>query len=298
MLISVIIPVYNSEKYLCRCLDSVIEQSLKDIEIICINDGSTDNSLYLLQKYSKQDDRLKIYNQENQGAGAARNKGLKLATGKYIAFADPDDFYPDNEVLRDLYRAIENNKVNIAGGGLIEFLPDLRYRKEYAEQELKTFKKDCIVKYSDYQYDYFFQRFIYSRKFLIQHEIEFPLYRRQQDIVFFVKAMIKAKKFYALKRIAYCYRVDYKLKLRSQQEMAETVEVTQALLHMCREYKLRKLYNRILKRYIFQKFEQILVEIGLSKIQYMLHKYIFQLRFKIFFNKFYKDNVLIRRADL
>lgn len=298
MLISVIIPVYNSEKYLCRCLDSVIEQSLKDIEIICINDGSTDNSLYLLQKYSKQDDRLKIYNQENQGAGAARNKGLKLATGKYIAFADPDDFYPDKDVLSDLYRAIENNKVNIAGGGLIEFLPDLRYRKEYAEQELKTFTKNCILKYSDYQYDYFFQRFIYSRKFLIQQKIEFPLYRRQQDILFFVKAMIKAKKFYALKRIAYCYRVDYKLKLRSQQEMAETVEVTQALLHMCREYKLRKLYNRILKRYIFQKIEQILVEIGLSKIQYMLHKYIFQLRFKIFFNKFYKDNVLIRRADL
>lgn len=298
MLISVIIPVYNSEKYLCRCLDSVIEQSLKDIEIICINDGSTDNSLYLLQKYSKQDDRLKIYNQENQGAGAARNKGLKLATGKYIAFADPDDFYPDKDVLSDLYRAIENNKVNIAGGGLIEFLPDLRYRKEYAEQELKTFTKNCILKYSDYQYDYFFQRFIYSRKFLIQQKIEFPLYRRQQDIVFFVKAMIKAKKFYALKRTSYCYRVDYKLKLRSKQEMAETVEVTQALLHMCREYKLRKLYNRILKRYIFQKIEQILVEIGLSKIQYMLHKYIFQLRFKIFFNKFYKDNVLIRRADL
>lgn len=298
MLISVIIPVYNSEKYLCRCLDSVIEQSLKDIEIICINDGSTDNSLYLLQKYSKQDDRLKIYNQENQGAGAARNKGMKLAAGKYIAFADPDDFYPDKDVLSDLYRAIENNKVNIAGGGLIEFLPDLRYRKEYAEQELKTFTKNCILKYSDYQYDYFFQRFIYSRKFLIQQKIEFPLYRRQQDIVFFVKAMIKAKKFYALKRTSYCYRVDYKVKLFSKQEMAETVEVPQALLHMCREYKLRKLYNRILKRYIFQKIEQILVEIGLSKIQYMLHKYIFQLRFKIFFNKFYKDNVLIRRADL
>lgn len=298
MLISVIIPVYNSEQYLCRCLDSVIEQSLKNIEIICINDGSTDNSLHLLQKYSKQDDRVKIYNQENQGAGAARNKGLKLATGKYVVFADPDDFYPDKDVLSDLYRAIENNKVNIAGGGLIEFLPDMRYRKEYAEQELKTFTKDGIVKYSDYQYDYFFQRFIYSRKFLIQQKIEFPLYRRQQDIVFFVKAMIKAKKFYALKRTSYCYRVDYKLKLRSKQEMAETVEVTQALLHMCREYKLRKLYNRILKRYIFQKIEQILVEIGLSKIQYMLHKYIFQLRFKIFFNKFYKDNVLIRRADL
>lgn len=298
MLISVIIPVYNSEQYLCRCLDSVTQQSLKDIEIICINDGSTDNSLHLLQKYSEKDNRIKIYNQKNQGSGAARNKGMKLAAGKYIAFADPDDFYPDKDVLSDLYRAIENNKVNIAGGGLIEFLPDMRYRKEYAEQELKTFTKDGIVKYSDYQYDYFFQRFIYSRKFLIQNEIEFPLYRRQQDIVFFVKAMIKAKKFYALKRTSYCYRVDYKLKLRSKQEMAETVEVTQALLHMCREYKLRKLYNRILKRYIFQKIEQILVEIGLSKIQYMLHKYIFQLRFKIFFNKFYKDNVLIRRADL
>lgn len=288
MLISVIIPIYNSEKYLCRCLDSIIRQSLNNIEIICINDGSTDASLHLLQKYSKNDKRIRIYSQLNQGAGAARNRGLSLARGKYVAFVDPDDYYPDNNVLKDLYKAAEKNKVNIAGGGLIEFLPDMRYRKEYKEQELKTFKKNCIVEYSDYQYDYFFQRFLYSKEFLIKNGVIFPLYKRQQDIVFFVNAMIKAKKFYALKRISYCYRVEYKVKALSKNDIEELLEATIVLLKISKKYHLTRLYNKVLKRYIFQRLEQFFVEIGLAKVQYLLHKYIFQLRFKIFLNKFYK----------
>ena len=86
VLVSMIIPIYNSSSYLKECLDSVLGQSLKNIEVLCINDGSTDDSLNLLQKYREKDKRIKIYNQKNQGAGAARNTGLKMATGKYVAF--------------------------------------------------------------------------------------------------------------------------------------------------------------------------------------------------------------------
>lgn len=89
--ISVVIPVYNTEKYLDECLDSVENQTLKDIEIVCVNDGSKDNSLEILKKHAEKDDRIKIVNQENAGVSAARNTGIKAAQGKYISFFDSDD---------------------------------------------------------------------------------------------------------------------------------------------------------------------------------------------------------------
>lgn len=91
--ISVIIPVYNAEKYLRECLDSVIEQTLQEIEIICVDDGSTDNSLAILKEYTQKDERLKIIEQANRGAGAARNLGMAVALGEYLAFLDADDLY-------------------------------------------------------------------------------------------------------------------------------------------------------------------------------------------------------------
>ena len=90
--VSVIIPVYNVEKYLSRCLDSVQKQTLKNIEIVCVNDGATDNSLQILQKYAAQDSRIKIITQPNKGLSGARNSGLDAANGEYIFFLDADDW--------------------------------------------------------------------------------------------------------------------------------------------------------------------------------------------------------------
>ena len=90
--ISVIIPVYNVEKYLRECLDSVVNQTMRDIEIICVNDGSTDNSLDILKEYATKDDRIIVINQTNGWLSAARNSGLKIAKGEYIQFVDSDDY--------------------------------------------------------------------------------------------------------------------------------------------------------------------------------------------------------------
>ena len=90
--VSIIVPIYNVADYLPKCLDSILAQTLKDIEIICVNDGSTDSSLEILEKYAKLDNRIKIVNQENAGVACARNAGLKAATGEYIGFVDSDDW--------------------------------------------------------------------------------------------------------------------------------------------------------------------------------------------------------------
>ena len=95
--ISVIIPVYNVEKYLRECLDSLLNQTFKDIEIICVNDGSTDGSLNILNEYASKDSRFIIINQNNQGLSAARNNGLNVAKGDYVAFLDSDDYILNSE---------------------------------------------------------------------------------------------------------------------------------------------------------------------------------------------------------
>lgn len=96
MLVSIIIPVYNVEKYIVQCLNSIRKQDTQDIEVICIDDGSTDSSGLIIDKFVQQDKRFKVFHQKNRGVGAARNKGLQLAQGEYIAWVDPDDYVSDD----------------------------------------------------------------------------------------------------------------------------------------------------------------------------------------------------------
>ena len=111
--VSVIIPVYNVEPYLEKCLDSLINQTLKDIEIICINDCSTDNSLNILEQFKNKDERIKLINlKENKGAAAARNEGLKIAKGEYLGFVDPDD-YVDLNFYEELYKKAKQDDADI-----------------------------------------------------------------------------------------------------------------------------------------------------------------------------------------
>lgn len=106
--VSVIVPVYNTEKFLAKCIESICNQSIKDIEIICINDGSIDNSLYLLNKLAERDNRIKIITQKHQGVSAARNRGIYVARGEYIQFVDSDDILLSNALEYALTVSIHN----------------------------------------------------------------------------------------------------------------------------------------------------------------------------------------------
>ena len=98
MKVSIVVPVYNVEKYLDRCIKSILNQKYQDMEIILINDGSTDNSLAICEKYREQDSRIIIINKANQGLSAARNDGVAAASGEYIMFIDSDDYIDDSLV--------------------------------------------------------------------------------------------------------------------------------------------------------------------------------------------------------
>lgn len=118
--ISIIVPIFNSEKYLKRCLDSLIYQTYKNLEIILIDDGSNDDSLKICKNYQEKDKRIKIYSQRNQGVSAVRNKGLTIATGDYIAFVDSDDIISKN-MYEILVECLEKNNSDISCCKYIKF---------------------------------------------------------------------------------------------------------------------------------------------------------------------------------
>lgn len=207
--ISIIIPVYNVEKYLPECLDSIIAQTLSDIEIICINDGSPDNSLSILKDYAAKDSRIIIIDKENEGVGKARNDGMRAASGEFIAFMDSDDYYPNPEVLEKLYTAAKEHNVKICGGKKVILEVDSSFTKTelFSEEYGVQFGAKGLADFSDLQYDYGYWMYIYDRNLLVENNIFFPPYRRFQDPPFFVNAMIAAGKYYALDFETYCYRM-------------------------------------------------------------------------------------------
>lgn len=110
--VSIVLTVYNAESYIEGCLDMITGQTLRDIQIICVDDGSTDNSSQIIEQYAQKDDRIVLIREKNAGAGPARNRGMQEATGKYILFLDCDDFY-EPEMVEKAFRRAEEEQAEI-----------------------------------------------------------------------------------------------------------------------------------------------------------------------------------------
>ena len=131
--LSIIVPVYNSEKFLNKCINSLINQTIKNIEIILINDGSSDNSLNICNEFAKKDSRIKVFSQENSGQATARNVGLDNATGEYITFTDADDWV-DPDYYEKLLNTALNHNADVACASIIrERKNSNKYRILYTE---------------------------------------------------------------------------------------------------------------------------------------------------------------------
>ena len=201
--ISVIIPVFNAEKYLEECLNSVIHQSLEDIEIICINDGSSDNSLNILRKYEEKDNRIQIINQKNVGAGGARYIGLSASNGRYVYFMDSDDFLELNalELLHD--NAVSNNS-DVVIFNFARYNPILKSKVCLHGFDLETVLGD--VDFNNFTFDYHdVKRYVlntsfapwaklYKKEFLDSYDDFYFLKDiHYEDVPFHVQVMLRAK---------------------------------------------------------------------------------------------------------
>jgi len=194
--VSIIVPIYNVEAYLSRCLDSLVNQTLKDIEIICINDCSPDNSAVILEKYAKKDKRLKIINLEkNQGVSAARNIGIKQAIGEYIGFCDPDD-YVDLNFFGKLYENSNDGKLDIIIGGM-----KTKYINRENETKLPMFEKISKNRFAHN----FFCEAIYKKNHLKNNKIEFPPFAISEDWFFCCKVNFSTKRIKVVDGVFYHY---------------------------------------------------------------------------------------------
>lgn len=209
--ISVIIPVYNEEDYLNECLDSIVNQSLEDIEIICVDDGSTDNSLNILKSY-ESDNRIKIIPKENSGLGASRNVALDIAQGEYIAFMDSDDYLNLN-ALEALYDLAESKSLDCIIYKIANF--NNRTRKEFHTDYFDMrFLRDLVGdKVFDWSHvkDCLFQISVTSPSKLFKRQtienIRFPEGLLFEDTLFFIKVLFNAQRMYFLDEYLYYRRI-------------------------------------------------------------------------------------------
>ena len=204
VLISVIVPVYNTAECLIDCLSGLCVQTFKDIEIICIDDGSTDNSLEILRKFEAYDKRIKVLTQSNQGVSAARNAALDMATGKYIAFVDSDD-YVSPYMFSRLYDIITKNKIDIV---LFNYFLD-RDGIITVNSDLPSFVIDCEEEYlklllmDDEIRSYLCFR-LYKKELF--DNVRFPLGKIFEDIYLSNYLIGKIKKVYYTNEPLYYYR--------------------------------------------------------------------------------------------
>lgn len=264
--ISVIIPVYNVENYLEKCMDSVCNQSFGDIEIICVNDGSTDGSLDILKEYGQKDNRIEIIDQKNQGLGAARNIGLKHANARYVCFLDSDD-YLDTTTLEKLHFNASSNDSD-----MVLFKFQTFDDNENVHNRSVEFKIDEIfgdIDYSDFTFTYRDVKKhvmntafsaclkLYKKDFLDSFDdFHFPENLSFEDIPFHVKVMLRASRMSFVNESLYFYRSNQDSILNSTANASDIFENIDMVEDFLKE---KGYYSELENEFIFFKIAQILL---------------------------------------
>lgn len=237
--VSIIIPVYNAERYLRRCLDTIVNQTFKNLEIILINDGSTDNSLNIMNQYKRKHKNIEIINQQNSGQGEARNKGMSIAKGNYITFADADDWLSEDYV-EVLYETIKNNNADISVCNMIMVMS-----KTFKEIKSMKFPKselngDEAVRdlLQDKELKSYPWGKLYKKSIFLENNIIFPARMFYEDLGIIFQA------FYYCSKIAlvneYCYYYFQSEESSTRAPNPKTIHDRIKALTMVKEFLLNK----------------------------------------------------------
>lgn len=265
--VSVIIPVYNSQEYLGECLDTLLAQSEHDIEILCVDDGSTDGSSDILAEYGSNDVRVRVFAQPNAGAGAARNRALGEATGEFLFFADADDFF-EQTMLADAYRACMNDDADVAV-----------FRARYYEVETgkarpadELLKMDLVPERTPFSRadipDHILEftspapwNKVFRRAFVEKHGLRFQEIRRANDLLFTKLALAKADRITVVDDVLVNYRVGSGSNLQALND-ATPLEFYAALL---------ALRDELSESGLMAELDRAFVNLALATCLYNLH---------------------------
>ena len=208
--ISIIVPVYNVEKYLARCLDSILCQTFEDIEIICVNDGSKDNSLKILESYSEKDDRIKIVNKENGGLSSGRNEGLKYVTGDYVSFVDSDDWI-ESDTYELALSAMEKNNADFVSWGAKVVLDNDVNENSVSIISAKNYHNIRLIGYQKLNDNILSKATVtvwnklFKTSIILDNKLTFPNGLLYEDNEFFYKYSIYCKSAYFIDKYLYNY---------------------------------------------------------------------------------------------
>ncbi len=244
--VSIILPTHNGMEFLADTLASIQMQTLDDIELICVDDASTDSTLRLLQLFGEDFPQLRLISfPENRGVSAARNEGMRVAQGEYLCFIDDDDWYPSPDTLERMYTAAKTHDAPAVAGSFSEYdNRNGRITSDYRGQghlSCFTFEREGRVEYRDWQGDFGFQRFMIKRSVVADAGIVFPPYRRHEDPVFLVQALLEAGWFYAIPDVVYRYRYHHKPRLLAPEAIDEAFEAIADVLAIASLQNLPKL---------------------------------------------------------
>ncbi|MCD8149307.1 MAG: glycosyltransferase [Clostridiales bacterium] len=205
--VSVIMPVYNASEHLRQCLDSVTGQTLREIEIICVDDGSTDDSVAILNEYAAKDSRIRVITQENAGAGAARNRGLEAAGGEYLSILDADDFF-EPTMLEKAYEKAKASDAQVLVFRSDQYREDLgqlvqadwTLRKQelppYRPMDFRTFTGNVFKVFVGWAWDKLF-----LREFVEENHLRFQEIRTSNDMLFVFSAIVLAERIEILDEV-------------------------------------------------------------------------------------------------
>lgn len=262
-LVSIIIPIYNSESYLKDSMESLINQKYKNLEIICVDDGSTDNSLRILENYKKNDDRIKILKQRNQFAGVARNNGLNNANGKYIMFLDSDDIFEKN-MIYNLVNKAEKYNTDIIFFGFYKFTETIKKRSVIGI----PYKNKNVISPIDIK-SVIFQKAqgvpwnkFYNREFILNSGIKFQNLRSNNDIFFSkMTAIVSDRILFDNKRYTN-YRVNNSNSTQGQYKI-KSGNYAKAITAM---------YDEMLKRHLYINFQESFEKYALDSFMEIMAK--------------------------
>ncbi|MDR0968825.1 MAG: glycosyltransferase [Holosporaceae bacterium] len=254
--VSVIVPIYNVEKFLADCLNSVVNQTLKDIEIICVNDGSTDGSRKILEEFAAKDGRFVVIDQENKGQGAARNLGLDIAKGEYIGFVDGDDWI-ELDFFEKLYNAAKKYNADMICGEIIRRYPSskCRYKLKFKGEKLYCLTTEKFKITESPRRCYIFNK-IYKKTELDARCVRFPEGIFFEDIGFSIRALYFLKTLVTIPGAIYNYRVNYKSTTRemTDRKQQDLLSARRDFIQFSREHHIVCDEKFYIKRKIVYKF--------------------------------------------
>lgn len=278
-LVSVIIPIYNSEKYLHQCLKSVQEQSYKNLEIILIDDGSTDHSPFICDQYCKKDSRFQVQHIKNQGVSNARNHGIERAMGKYIMFIDSDDWIPDHYV-DSLVSGMKDDAIDLVLCPIYHQIDekwiDFKFDFEYYDSEKFLFLNENYFLYAPYCK-------IYRSNILKENQINFPKgVDYGEDLIFNMNYLKFCKRLFVTNRTFYNYRTENINSLsRKYRDNAFQLEkiIHRELFHLV---EMKQIKDEKLEKYIYRRYFDTAYNVILRN-----HK-------KDFFEKYHMINSILK----